>query len=163
MDAASWTALAAFAGATVAAASTGAVFQPGAWYRALAKPAWTPPDWLFPVAWTVLYTMIATAGFLVWRAAGPAGWLVYVVFGAQLALNAAWSYLFFSKRRIDWAMIDVALLGASIAALIALSAPWSGTAALLLAPYFVWVAFAGALNFDILRRNGAAPRPEVSA
>jgi len=69
------------------AAVTGSKFMPGPWYDALVKPAWTPPKWLFPVAWTVLYAMIAFAGWLVWKAQGLGPALV--VWGIGLALNAA--------------------------------------------------------------------------
>ena len=74
----------------VLAAASGAQFMPGAWYASIIKPAWTPPDWLFPIAWTVLYLMIAIAGWLAWQAGGvgPA----VVIWGVGLVLNALWSY-----------------------------------------------------------------------
>ncbi len=82
--------LAGFVLLVVAVASTGAMFKPGAWYEALAKPLWTPPNWLFPVAWTILYLMIAVAGWLVWREAGLAGaGPALTLYFLQLILNAA--------------------------------------------------------------------------
>lgn len=136
------------------AATTGAVFKPGAWYDSLSKPSWTPPDWLFPVAWSVLYVMIAVSAWLVWRAAGLAAAAVPLgVWGVQLALNAAWSWLFFGLRRMDLAFVEVVGLWLSIAACIVLFAPISLTAAALMAPYLVWVSFAAALNLAVWQRN----------
>ncbi len=137
-----------------AAATTGAVFKPGAWYDSLSKPSWTPPDWLFPVAWSVLYVMIAVSAWLVWREAGLAGAAVpLAVWGVQLVLNAAWSWIFFGLRRMDLAFAEVVGLWLSIAACIVLFAPISPTAAALMAPYLVWVSFAAALNLAVWQRN----------
>lgn len=149
--------LGAFVLACVAVASTGALFRPGAWYESLAKPWWRPPNWLFGPAWTVLYLMIAVSGWLVWRKAGLAGAaLPLAVYALQLAINAAWSWLFFGRRRMDLALVDVAALWLSIALMIALFAPISSTAAWLLVPYLGWVSFAAFLNFTMLRLNPRA-------
>jgi tryptophan-rich sensory protein len=135
-------------------ASTGAIFKPGAWYEALSKPVWTPPDWLFPIAWTILYLMIAVAGWLVWRELGLAavalGFAFYLL---QLALNAAWSWLFFGLKRMDLALIDVAGLWLAIAATMVVFYTVRPIAAWLLAPYLVWVSYAAALNLVIWRMN----------
>jgi tryptophan-rich sensory protein len=140
-----------FFGLVIAAASTGAIFQPGPWYKSLAKPTWTPPDWLFPVAWTVLYAMIAIAGWLVWRVEGigPAT----LVWGAGLALNMAWSWIMFGEKKIGLAFGDLILLWLSIVAFMALAWPLDSTATWLFAPYFVWVSFAGVLNLAVWRMN----------
>lgn len=149
--------LAGFLAACFTAATTGAYFRPGAWYRALRKPSWTPPDWLFPIAWSILYVMIAVAGWLVWRSAGFSGaGLALAFWGVHLACNALWSALFFGARRLDLAFGDVLAMWGTLAATIALFAPISPLAAGLLVPYLGWVTFAGALNLDIWRRN---PRP----
>lgn len=154
MDAASALSLALFASGSFAAASTGGVFRPGAWYAALRKPPWTPPNWAFPVVWSILFCAIAVSGWLVWEAAGAAAWPAIAVFAAHLVVNAAWSWLFFGLRRLDLAMADVALLWAMIAALIALFAPISALAALLLAPYLLWVSIAALLNWRMIALNG---------
>lgn len=146
-----------FLGACCVAAVTGAYFRPGPWYRDLRKPSWTPPNWLFPVAWTILYVLIATSGWLVWRTAGFSGaGLALGVYGLHLVTNALWSALFFGVHRIDLAFLDVTAMWLTLAVTIALFLPISPLAALLLAPYFAWVTFAGALNLDIWRRNPAA-------
>ena len=146
--------LAGFLGACFAAATTGAVFKPGDWYRALSKPRWTPPDWLFPVAWTLLYLTIAVSGWLVLRTAGlPAALPALAVYGGQLVLNAAWSPLFFGLKRPDLGLVGVVFLWLSIVATITVFYPLHTGAALLLVPYALWASFAGALNFEIWRRN----------
>ncbi len=145
-----------FVVACMAVASSGAVFKPGDWYETLAKPWWRPPNWLFPIAWTLLYACIAVAGWLVWKTAGFAGAsTALAVYGIQLLFNAAWSGLFFGMRRIDLAFAELVLLWLSIVATVALFAPISLLAAELLLPYLVWVTFAGALNLSIWQMNRA--------
>lgn len=147
----------AFIGICAAAAASGAVFKPGLWYDRLTKPSWVPPMWLFPVAWTLLYVMIAVSGWLVWKQAGLAGaGMAFALYGVQLVLNAGWSALFFGLRRMDLALVEVAVLWGSIAATIAAFAPYSVTAAWLLAPYLAWVSFAAFLNLVMVRLNPAS-------
>ena len=90
------------------AAYFGMTYEPGPFYAALQKPAWTPPDTVFAPVWTVLYVMIAIAGWIVWRAHGfgPLLWLWLL----QLGLNAAWSYLMFGEKQITSALIDIGAL-----------------------------------------------------
>ncbi|MDO9707562.1 TspO/MBR family protein [Paracraurococcus lichenis] len=138
------------------AASTGAFFRPGPWYEGLAKPAWNPPNWLFPIAWAVLYTMMAVAVWLVWREAGFAGaGLALGLWFLQLALNAAWSWLFFGLKRMDLALAELCALWLAILATIVTFAAVSPLAAWLLAPYLAWVSFAGVLNAKLLQLNRA--------
>jgi tryptophan-rich sensory protein len=154
MDAFSALMLAGFAGACFVVATTAAVFRPGAWYEALRKPWWRPPNWLFPPAWSLLYVMIATAGWLVWRERGFAGAALPLgVYGLQLLLNGLWSPIFFGLRRLDLAFYELLLLWASILACILLFAPISSLAAWLLVPYLAWVSFAGLLNFTVWQMN----------
>ncbi len=153
-----------FIAVCVVAASSGAIFAPGAWYRALKKPWWNPPDWMFPVVWTVLYAFMAIAGWLVWRAAGSFGAAAVPLafFALQLVLNAGWSAIFFGLKRMDWALIEVGLLWAAILACIVTFAPFSGLAAWLMAPYLLWVTIAAYLNYTVLRLNRDR-MPETSA
>ena len=146
-----WVGLLLFFGAVAAIAASGAIFRPGDWYRALDKPSWTPPSWLFRPAWTILCVMIAVAGWLVWRNQGF-GFAV-VAWLANLGFTAAWSWLMFGKRRIDLALIDAVGILVTILIFIAAAWPHSPTAALLFAPYLLWVAFATALTFSLLQRN----------
>ncbi len=107
--------------------------------------------------WTVLYLMIAVAGWLVWRKAGFAGaGLPLAVYAGQLILNAAWSPLFFGLHRPDLGFVDIVLVWVSIIATIVLFYPIHVVAALLLAPCLAWVTFATALNFVVWRLNSVA-------
>lgn len=157
----SWS-LVAFAAVTFVAAMSGGYFRPGQWYRDLRKPSWNPPDFLFPIAWTLLYAMMAAAAWIVWREAGwPAALVPIALWGLQLVFNALWSALFFGMRRMDYALIDVALLWVSIAATIAAFWVHSPLAAWLMVPYLAWVSFAAVLNLVLLRMNcpHAVPSP----
>ncbi len=148
-----WLILMPLLAACASAAATGALFQPGSWYRGLDKPAWTPPNWLFPVAWTTLYLMIALAAWLIattkheWATLGLALW------AWQLTLNAIWSPVFFGLRRLRIALGVISLLWLVIAAMIVVFAPIHAGAAWLLVPYWVWISYAVALNTTIYQRN----------
>jgi tryptophan-rich sensory protein len=137
-----------------AAASLGALFMPGEWYASLRKPSWNPPNWIFGPVWTALYTMMGVAAWLVWKRGGfaeqrrPLG-----LFLLQLALNAAWTPLFFGMHALGPAFAEIVLLWVTIVATLAAFWPVSRTAACLLAPYLAWVSFAAALNFTLWRLN----------
>lgn len=124
------------------------------WYQTLAKPSWTPPSWLFAPVWTALYIMMGTAAWLVWR---PRGWtgasLALGLFVGQLALNVAWSGLFFKLRMPGLAFVEIVVLWLAIAVTTWSFARHSALAAWLLAPYLAWVTFAAALNLSIWRMN----------
>jgi tryptophan-rich sensory protein len=145
--------------ACFAAASTGAVFKPGGWYDGLTKPSWNPPNWLFPIAWSVLYLMIGFAGWLVWKADGFG--LALGVWSLQLVLNALWSALFFGVRRLGVALAEAVALWASILACVILFAPISTTASWLMVPYLAWVSFAVVLNLAMWRLN-PGPHPLIT-
>lgn len=140
-----------FLGLVGLAAITGARYMPGAWYQGLAKPAWTPPDWLFPIAWTVLYFMIAIAGWKVWQAEGLGAALVIWLVG--LVLNATWSYVMFGRHEIGLALVNVAALWLSIVAFIWAAWHVDRDASYLFMPYLVWVSFATALNAAVWQLN----------
>ncbi|MDB5416397.1 MAG: CrtK [Rubritepida sp.] len=146
-----WPSLIVFIGLCAAAASAGAFFRPGEWYVRLRKPSWNPPNWVFAPVWSMLYVMIAVAGWLVWRKEGLGA--AMLVYAAQLVLNFLWSVLFFGRKRPDLALMDVITLWLSIVICILVFAPISGWAVLLMLPYLAWVTFAGALNLAILRLN----------
>ena len=148
-----WMTLLPFLAIVFVVALSGAMFMPGDWYRSLNKPSWTPPDWLFGPAWTVLYLMIAIAGWLVWKAVGwgPA----LAAWALNLAFNGAWSWLMFGHRQIQAALYDAFAMLATIVAFMVLAWPASETATWLFVPYLAWVSFATALNASILQRNPA--------
>ncbi len=135
-------------------ASSGAMFKPDAWYRALAKPAWNPPDWLFGAGWALLYALIAIAGWFVWeRPTGETVVIPMIIYAVQLALNAGWSPIFFGLKRMDWAFAELVCLWLAIVANILAFHAIEPLAAWLLLPYLAWVTFAGALNLAVWRLN----------
>ena len=159
-----WVILAGFGLAAMAAASTGAVYKPGRWYEGLSKPGWTPPNWLFPLAWLVLYilivisawrvaTALAAGAFAAETAALAAAGLAF--WAAQMTLNALWSPLFFGIRRPGAALVCLVFMWLAILGTILCFAQVDGVAAAILVPYLIWTSYAGALNVSILRRNGA--------
>lgn len=147
--------LLAFIAVTFAVAMSGAVFKPGAWYETLDRPDWRPPNWAFPIVWTILYAMMAVAGWLVWHAAGGLSGapVAFGLFALQLLFNGAWSWLFFGLKRPDLALIDTALMWVAILANAVAFHAIRPEAGWLLAPYLLWVTIAFALNLSILRRN----------
>jgi benzodiazapine receptor len=125
------------------------------WYAGLAKPSWTPPDWVFGPVWSVLYLSMAVAAWLVWRRDGLAGASVpMTLFGVQLALNAAWTWLFFGLHSPAAALVDIVLLWGAIAATTVTFWQRSAAAGILFVPYLTWVGFASVLNFAIWRLDG---------
>jgi tryptophan-rich sensory protein len=126
----------------------------GPWYDGLRKPSWTPPNRVFGPVWTILYTSMAIAAWLVWRRRRTHSVVLPLgLFGLQLALNLAWSGLFFALGRPGPAFGEVVLLWAAILATLVAFGRVSRSAAGLLAPYLAWVAYAAALNFTIWRLN----------
>jgi tryptophan-rich sensory protein len=156
-----WPSLAVFVGINFAAATSGGIFAPDDWYRRLRKPSWQPPDWLFAPAWTILYILIAVAGWRVWQRVEPgAALLPMALYGIQIVLNAAWSWLFFGLKRMRWALWECLAMWVAIAAMIAVFVPIDPVSGLLLAPYLAWVSFAAFLNWTILKLN---PDADASA
>ncbi len=127
----------------------------GPWYRALRQPAWSPPDWAFPVGWTTVYAFTVAAGVTAWRAAHRGGERTRLVtlFAFNAFLNMLWSLIFFRLHRPDWALGEVAVFWLSIVLLIVVAARRSAAARLLLVPYLAWVSFASALNAAVVVLN----------
>lgn len=152
-----WGGLLVSLGACFAAAWFGGLFTGPAiptWYASLNKPWWTPPNWLFGPVWTLLYVSMAVAAWLVWRRRGVGGAAPQLgLFAAQLALNALWSLLFFGLRDPGLAFAEILLLWLAILATALSFRRVSRPAAMLMAPYLLWVTYAVALNFEIWRAN----------
>jgi tryptophan-rich sensory protein len=143
-----------------AAALGSAVTRPriDGWYAALAKPSWGPPNWVFGPVWTALYLTMAVAAWIVWRQKGWAGGRVpLALFGIQLALNAAWSWLFFGLCSAGLSFVDVILLWIAIAMTVVAFWQRSMLAGLILVPYLAWVGFAAVLNGSIWQMNKDRP------
>lgn len=136
-----------------AAATTGVVFQPGDWYRSLSKPAWTPPDWVFPVTWTVLYLCMSWAGARV--AALPGTGQALALWSVQIALNTLWTPIFFGLRRMQAGFVVIVLLWLAVAATGITFFLHDRLAGALFVPYIAWVSIAAALNWSVWKRNPA--------
>lgn len=119
------------------------------WYMTLAKPELAPPNWVFAPVWTVLYLLMGLAAYLVWRHAAHRrlGKEALAVFGLQLVLNVLWSALFFGLRSPGLALVEIVVLWSAIVWSMLLFSKVSRAAALLLAPYLLWVTFAAYLNY----------------
>lgn len=141
--------------ATVTAAGGARLTPLDAWYRALRKPSWQPPDWLFGPAWSLIFLLGAFAFVLAWDGLGDGGARarLLALYALNSGLNLLWSYLFFVRRRPDLALGEAALLLASVVALIVTVAPVDVRAAWAFAPYAAWVSFAMVLNATIVRLN----------
>ncbi len=152
-----WLALLGFLAACFAVAGIGgwwtSLGQPE-WYGSLVKPSWNPPSWVFGPVWTVLYAAMAVAAWLVWKQAGFDGAnAALTLFFVQLALNLAWSGIFFALRSPGWALVEVGVLWLAILATTVLFFRHSTWAGVLMVPYLLWVGFASALNTAIVRLN----------
>ncbi|MGD1048469.1 MAG: TspO/MBR family protein [Candidatus Krumholzibacteriaceae bacterium] len=125
------------------------------WYAGIQKPSFNPPSWVFGPVWTFLYILMAIALFLVWRQglAVSGVRIALFVFFLQLVLNAVWSFAFFGARSPLAGLVVIIALWGAIVATIALFAPLSRWAAVLLVPYILWVSFAAILNWSIYVLN----------
>lgn len=122
-------------------------------YGQLAQPDWAPPSFLFGPVWTVLYVVMAVAAWLIWRADPRWSNPAIIAYGVQLALNLAWSPLFFGLGWRGLALVDILLLDVAVAVTIALFWRVNRVAAAMLVPYFGWVVFATALNYAVWSLN----------
>jgi tryptophan-rich sensory protein len=155
-----WLILAAFIAAALAAGAVGAVFSPGVsaqanhWYALLAKPDWAPPNRWFAPVWCVLYVLMGTAAWLIWRERYHRNRNVALTaYAIQLLLNAAWAPLFFGARSIGAGLFSIVALWLAIAWTIREFCAVRAAAAWIMAPYLIWVSFASALNLTIWKIN----------
>ncbi len=123
------------------------------WYPSLRKPAGTPPSWVFGPVWTTLYVLMAISAWLVWREYGWGSRPALFIFFAQLALNVAWSGIFFGSRLPGVAFAEIAILWFAILFNVVIFYWLVPLSAWLLAPYLLWVTYAAYLNFGIWRLN----------
>jgi len=125
------------------------------WYAALAKPAFTPPSWLFAPAWITLYLLMGIAASLVWRVGLDQKHVrtALILFLVQLVLNALWSVAFFGLQSPLGGIIVIVLLWVAILLTILKFFRISTAAGALLVPYIAWVTFAATLNAYIYVLN----------
>lgn len=136
------------AAAVLVTSLSGASFRPGIWYDALAKPPWTPPDWVFAPVWTLLFVAIAVAGWVIFTR--PTGLWTRLLWATQLVLNAAWSWLFFGLNRPTLALADIVALLGCLVVLQFMLATRQRLAYWLMLPYTLWVGYAFTLNAGIV-------------
>ena len=124
------------------------------WFARLVTPEAMPPEWAFPVAWTILYILMGLALAMIINARGsrlrgPA----IVLFAVQMGVNLIWSPLFFGMHQVTWALVTIALLFVLALATLVVFARIRAAAAWLLVPYLAWIVFAGFLLWQIHQLN----------
>lgn len=125
------------------------------WFQTINKPDWQPPNWVFGPVWTVLYVFMGLAFYLIWISKAPAGrkrtaitlWII------QLVFNFFWSFIFFKKHQLDWALGEIVLLWCFILLTTLSFGRIKTQAAWLMVPYISWVTFATLLTLSIYRLN----------
>lgn len=146
-----WSVFFACLAACAAPAASGMLFKPGAWYAGLKKPWWTPPNWMFPVVWLVLYVSMSVAAA---RVAGTSeGPVLLALWATQIAFNTLWSGVFFGLRDIRSGLFVMAALWVSV--FVATAAFWQADviAGALFGLYLLWITVAFALNVAVWSRN----------
>ncbi|MEM7470421.1 MAG: TspO/MBR family protein [Pseudomonadota bacterium] len=138
-----------------AAGATGAAFPPGEWYKTLDKPSWTPPDWVFPVAWSSIYLLISFAGARVAVMDGSGYALAF--WAMQAGFSTLWTPVFFGLRRMKGALLVMAPLWLAVAGATITHFQVDTWAGLAFVPYLIWVTVAAALNFTVWRMNKDVP------
>ena len=137
--------------ACMAAGLTGSLFPPGKWYSELNKPVWTPPNWVFPVAWPILYLLMSYSGATLanLESAGSA----LALWALQISLNTLWTPVFFGLKNLRLGFIIIFLLLVSVAICTYVFWLYAWISGLLFLPYLAWVVFAAALNAAVFKLN----------
>jgi tryptophan-rich sensory protein len=137
--------------ACMAAGLTGSLFPPGEWYSELNKPVWTPPNWVFPVAWPILYLLMSYSGATLanLESAGSA----LALWALQISLNTLWTPVFFGLKNLKLGLIIILLLLVSVAICTYVFWLYAWISGLLFLPYLAWVVFAAALNAAVFKLN----------
>jgi len=137
--------------ACMAAGLTGSLFPPGKWYSELNKPVWTPPNWVFPVAWPILYLLMSYSGATLanLESAGSA----LALWALQISLNTLWTPVFFGLKNLKLGLIIIFFLLVSVAICTYVFWLYAWISGLLFLPYLAWVVFAAALNAAVFKLN----------
>lgn len=146
-----WTLFLIFLAGCGAAAATGAMFDPGDWYERLEKPSWTPPKWLFPVAWTTLYLFMSFAAMRIAQLDDNGHAMAF--YALQLALNTLWTPVFFGLHKMKAGMIVILCLWLAVFLTMIAFFRLDWIAGALFLPYVAWVTTASALNYSVWRLN----------
>lgn len=126
----------------------------GAWFTSLTKPSWNPPNWLFAPVWTTIYLLLIISASIIWHCAkvyerGP----LMRLYAINAVFNLAWSFCFFQAESTALGLADIILVWVTVLMLVIKTWPVSRAASLMLMPYLLWVTFATALNYSIMRLN----------
>ncbi|MBL6840422.1 MAG: tryptophan-rich sensory protein [Rhodobacteraceae bacterium] len=137
--------------ACMAAGLTGSLFPPGEWYSELNKPVWTPPNWVFPVAWPILYLLMSYSGATLanLESAGSA----LALWALQISLNTLWTPVFFGLKNLKLGLIIIFFLLVSVTICTYVFWLYAWISGLLFLPYLAWVVFAAALNAAVFKLN----------
>ncbi len=136
-------------GGGTALATMGAMTE----YGELNRPPLSPPGWLFPVVWNLLFIMMGIASYLVWKNGGSGRLTPLTIYGVQLVVNFLWSLVFFNMKSYWLAFAVLLVLWVLILVTIAMFAKVNKAAAWLLVPYLLWVTFAAYLNIGVALLN----------
>lgn len=129
----------------------------GKWYKSLKQPPFNPPNWVFPVVWSIVYTLMGIASVMIYKSGGgffteknkiPLG--LYV---AQLALNVIWNPVFFLTERVDWGLALIITIDVMVSLTTWKFFVLNEAAGYLLVPYVAWSLFATLLNYSIWLLN----------
>ena len=122
-------------------------------YNGLTKPPLSPPAWIFPVVWTVLYILMGISAYMVYQSDDDYKYVALVIYGVQLVFNFLWSIIYFNLANPLFAFVWLVILWVLIVAMIIRFAKVNKTSALLQIPYLLWVTFAGYLNLSLYLLN----------
>lgn len=124
------------------------------WYSAINRSSLTPPNYAFPVAWTILYGVIGSCGWLIWRTPSfPKLTAIKTLYVIQLIVNWSWTPLFFRYHLTGFALMGLMVMDIAVSMIIYLGYAKVRSASLLMTPYLLWILFASYLNFYIWQYN----------
>ncbi|BAU57228.1 regulatory protein TspO [Halorhodospira halochloris] len=142
-----------FLAACAVAAATGHFFGPGQWYAKLNKPEWTPPNWVFPLGWAIMYPAMAIAAWRVGISGHDLVPLALALWALQLALNTLWTPIFFGLQQIFTALVAICCMWVAVLFTTGVFLTVDWLAGLLFLLYLAWASFASALNYEVWKRN----------
>lgn len=132
----------------------GAKTEVHTWYSTLNRSSLTPPNYVFPIAWTILYTILAICGWITWRTQSfPCLRNIKSLYAIQLILNWSWTPLFFGYHFTGLSLLVLVAMDVIVSMIIYLAYPKIKSVSLLMIPYLLWISFATYLNFFIWQYN----------
>ena len=137
----------------LAAGFVGSLFNPGDWYAGMQKSSLTPPNYVFPIVWNILFILMGIAVWRVWGKREKGVAFALALFLVHLIFNMLWSYLFFGIQRPDLALLEIVFLWVIILLTIVAFFKVDKLAGMLMLPYIVWVSFAIYLNYSFVQLN----------